>query len=225
MRTRMYYVDDSGAGETGYAVFSWITCDITAWRTGLAAWLALRRRFFVDYQIPPSYELHASVFVNGRGRPSLNAAWNVHKANRVEAAKLALSAIADCPELTVGTVYRRFHRPRWLGEARTDLYARLVDRLDHQLAERGEFGLIFMDGDGSDRNTAEAHRLLKLDDRHVIEDPSFRDSRRSQWVQMADFVAYTAYQNLLRDPTRRFLWSWYDHYLRNSDASGGPIEL
>src|SRR5919198_1348266 len=159
MRTRMYYVDDSGAGETGYAVFSWITCDIAAWHTGLAAWLALRRRFFVDYKIPPSYELHASVFVNGRGRPSLNVAWNLHKANRVEATKLALSAIADCPELTVGTVYRRFRRPGGLGEARNELYGRLVDRLDHQLADGGELGLIFMDGDGSDRNLAEAHRL------------------------------------------------------------------
>jgi hypothetical protein len=41
----------------------------------------------------------------------------------------------------------------------------------------------------------------------------------------ADFVAYTAYQSLVRDPARRFLWSWYDDCLRNSDASGGPIEV
>ena len=120
MRTRMYYVDDSGADETGYAVFSWITCDITAWRTALAAWLALRRRFFVDYQIPPSYELHATLFVNGRGRPSLDAEWNASKSKLAEAVKLALETIGRCRELGVGTAYRRFGRARELGLARAD---------------------------------------------------------------------------------------------------------
>lgn len=107
MQTRLFYVDDSGASDTGYAVYSWIECDITAWRQVLRAWLDLRNRLFAEFRILPRTELHASLFVNGRGRPSLDLAWNVRKSNRLEASELALNAIGRCAVLRVGTVYRR----------------------------------------------------------------------------------------------------------------------
>lgn len=106
---------DSGASDTGYAVYSWIECDITAWRQVLRAWLDLRNRLFAEFRILPRTELHASLFVNGRGRPSLDLAWNVRKSNRLEASELALDAIGRCADLRVGTVYRRFDRPRDFG--------------------------------------------------------------------------------------------------------------
>lgn len=225
MRTRMYYVDDSGAGETGYAVFSWITCDITAWRTGLAAWLALRRRFFVDYQIPPSYELHATLFVNGRGRPSLDAEWNASKSKRADAVQLALETIGRCRELGVGTAYRRFGKARELGLARADLYRALVADLECRLAAADELGLVLMDGDGVDPGYAAAHRGLSLRHRRMIEDPLFRVSHQSQWIQMADLVAYCAYQSLLRHPGKQFLWDWYEQHIQRHDPASAPREL
>jgi Protein of unknown function (DUF3800) len=85
--------------------------------------------------------------------------------------------------------------------------------------------MIFMDGDGSDQGYYSAHRALKLADRHVIEDPLFQVSHRSQWVQMADLVAWSAYQALQRSPDRRFAWNWYDDYLAAHDANGGPVAL
>ena len=225
MRTRMYYVDDSGAGETGYAVFSWITCDTTAWTSGLAVWHDFRRRLFSECGIPPEYELHAGVFITGRGRPSEIAAWNLHKSNRAAVAELALQTIGACPALSVGTVYRRFDKPSQFGVARSGLYRRLIEHLDRRLAADDHLGLVFVDGDGTDPAYTAAHRALGLRTRHIVEDPVFRISHRSQWIQMADLVAYVAYQSLLRAPSRRFLWPWYDRYLCSDDAAGGPIEL
>lgn len=223
--TRMFYIDDSGAGVTGHIVFSWIECDIAAWRDGHRAWLDLRRRFFADYRITAEYELLAGLFVNGRGRPSSDADWNLRKANRVEAAQRALEAIGDCQAVKVGTVYRRFNKARDLGSAKAGLYRGLIEHLDQRLATARELGLILMDGDGTDPSYEIAHRRLRVEERHIVEDPVFRDSRASQWVQMADLVAYCAYQSLLQDPSRRFMWTWYDKYLRRRDVAGGPVEL
>jgi hypothetical protein len=85
--------------------------------------------------------------------------------------------------------------------------------------------MIFMDGDGSAHGYYAAHRGLKLADRHIIEDPLFQVSHRSQWVQMADLAAWSAYHGLLRTPRRRFAWEWYGTYLGARDVNGGPISL
>lgn len=34
-------------------------------------------------------------------------------------------------------------------------------------------------------------------------------TRESQWPQVADFVAHTAFQAIARTPNRAFLWEWY----------------
>jgi hypothetical protein len=85
--------------------------------------------------------------------------------------------------------------------------------------------MVFMDGDGTAAGYHHAHRELKLAHRHVIEDPLFVPAHRSAWVQMADLVAWTAYQHLLRHPGKRFAWAWYDRHLRTSDVNGGPVAL
>jgi hypothetical protein len=90
----------------------------------------------------------------------------------------------------------------------------------------GEHGMILMDGDGSRaQGYYDAHRNLKLSNRSVIEDPLFVPAHRSQWVQMADLVAWSAYQSLLRHTGKQFAWEWYDTYLGLSDVNGGPLEV
>lgn len=79
-----------------------------------------------------------------------------------------------------------------------------------------------MDGDGSDPGYAAAHRDLKLAHRRVIEDPIFLAAHASQWVQMADLVAWSAYQGLLRHPGKEFAWEWYHRHLRDVDVADGP---
>jgi hypothetical protein len=207
-------------------VYSWIECAADEWRTGLRTWLDLRRELYVRHQIPPAYELHATRFVNGRGNPSTDPAWNASRPARWALAEELLAAIGSCEALRVGTVYRHaVARGSAYHFQRQDLYQRLIEHLDGKLAAAEELGMVFMDGDGTAAGYYSAHRALKLRHRRVIEDPLFQASHRSQWVQMADLVAYTAYQAVLRHPAKAFCWDWYDRHLRASDANGGPLAL
>ena len=101
----------------------------------------------------------------------------------------------------------------------------MIGYLDHRLSTAGELGFVIVDGDGRDASYFASHRTLSLSRRHILEDPFFQDSRRSQWVQMADLVAYAVYQHLLRHPGKHFTWHWYETYLRGSDVNGGPLAL
>ena len=105
------------------------------------------------------------------------------------------------------------------------VYEALVAHLDERVGAAGEVGMILMDGDGTATGYYNAHRALKLAHRNIIEDPLFVPAHRSAWVQMADLVAWTAYQGLLRHPGKRFAWNWYDEHLRASDVNGGPQAL
>ncbi len=223
---RLFYVDDSGSERTGWAVHSWVECTAVGWRAGLRDWLSLRRALYRDHQIPADYELHASKFVGGRGNPSRDPNWNRMKHLRSLVAEQALMAISASHHLRVGTVHRRDTGRRHAhSDAAASLYAGLVNHIDARLRTADEFGLIVVDGNGTDGSYYRPHRALRLDDRHVIEDPLFQESHRSQWVQMADLVAYAAYVHLLRPPSKQFAWNWYDRHLRRSDVNGRPVRL
>jgi len=223
---RLFYVDDSGAEDTGFVVYSWIECGVDGWRLGLRGWLDLRKELYARHGIPPSYELHATKFIRGVGNPSTHEGWNRHKQNRSQVVRDALTTIGNSSELRIGTAYRRTAaRGTAYQMQREKVYEALVTHLDSRLDITGEYGMIFMDGDGTAAGYYKAHRALKLAHRKVIEDPLFVPAHRSAWVQMADLVAWTAYQSLLRHPGKRFAWPWYDRYLLASDVNGGPVVL
>lgn len=224
---RLFYVDDSGAEETGWAVFAWIECTFPNWANGLQAWLDLRTSLYAEHRIPPSAELHATQFVNGRGNPSQNPGVNMSKRVRQAVAEQALATICACPELHVGAVYRQTSaRKKEYAAERDAAYIGLVDHLDTRLGGAGEHGMIIMDGNGTAANAYyAAHRGLKLSARNLVEDPLFVPAHRSAWVQMADFVAWTTYQSLQRHPGKQFTWDWYDRYLRTCDVNGGPVRV
>lgn len=223
---RLFYVDDSGAEETGLAVFAWIECTAASWRDGLRDWLELRRALYADHQIPADYELHATKFVGGRGNPSLDPGWNRQKHLRSLVAELALRTIGASPHVRIGSAFRRTNARGFQHAQETaELYAALIRHLDARLSTAGELGFVIVDGDGRDASYFGPHRGLSLGSRHVIEDPFFQDSHRSQWVQMADLVAYTVYQHLLRHPGKGFTWHWYETYLRPNDVNSGPLAL
>lgn len=223
---RMFYIDDSGAIDTGYVVYSWIEVTPANWNVGLKAWLDLRKDLYAKYMIPPSVELHATTLVGGRGTPSTNPAVNQSKQLRQQVAEDALQVIGSTLELRVGTVYRQTGtRGRAYAAERDAVYAKLVNHLDTRLGHAGEIGMIFMDGNGTAPGYRAAHRELELSSRRIIEDPIFQGSHISQWVQMADLVAWSTYQSLLRHHGKQFAWGWYDQHLRAADINGAPVQV
>ncbi len=129
-----------------------------------------------------------------------------------------------------GTGYVSVSYPRHPGMTkyarhRNDVYQRFVLQLNARLADHHEHGMIFTDGDGSDPSYRDAHRALTAQHRRVLEDPQFPRSTENAWLQLADFVAWTAFQHLHRAPNRRVAWHWYDTYLAPCDVHGGPIAV
>lgn len=226
MQTRLFYVDDSGTVDTGWVVYSWVECALSDWREGLRDWLDFRKQLYRDSRIPPAYELHCSKFLNGRGNPSTDHSWNRHKRNRRTVVRDGLTVIGRCPQLSVGAVYRQTAaKGADYAAERASVYEALVNSVDTRLASQGNFGLIFMDGNGSDSTYYDAHRGLKLARRHVMEDPLFQPAHRSQWVQMADLLAYAAYQSRARQGAKRYSWHWYERLVGDCDVNSGPMAV
>lgn len=221
---RFFYVDDSGSPNDGYILYSWIEVTPGCWQAGLRHWLDLRKSLYATYSVPPSTELHATKLIGGRDNPAIAGNLNDSKALRRDLVEEALEAIGQNSYIKIGSVYRlTTARGRAYYDERADVYGELVEHLDRRLTAADEYATIFMDGDGSDQSYFQRHRDLPLATRRILEDPLFQLSHVSQWVQMADLVAWTTYQSLNQHPGKPFAWSWYDDYLQRADINGSPL--
>lgn len=222
---RLFYVDDSGAPDTGFITYSWIEVTPGCWSPGLRRWLDLRKQLYTDFGVGADRELHAVEIHGGRTRGlSSDPAVDRSKARRRDLLEVALKEISANPYLAHGTVYRRTNATGSdYAKQREAVYDELLTHLDHRLAAAGEYGQIQMDGNGTDPTYLRVHRRQKLADRRIIEDPMFQASHVSQWVQVADIVAWTTYQHLLQHPGKARAAAWYEAHLRARDVNGAPV--
>jgi len=123
--------------------------------------------------------------------------WDCQRREVPEPTEDALGVICAKEGVKVGTVFRKTAaRRKEYSVQRHEVYEKLIQRLDNELETAGQLGIVFMDGNGSDHSYFNAHRKLKLASRNIIEDPLFQAAHRSQWIQMADLVAWAAYQSV-----------------------------
>lgn len=207
---RLIYVDDSG--DRSMTLYALVEVDESDWAQGLAIWLGARRQLRDAYRIPVRAEIHAVDFLKGRGNPSLDPTWNRVRSHRLEAGRILTEAVSALPAR-----WRVIYR---VGGARRETYGAALTDLEGSLRTQHERGLVMIDGDGTDPAYVDAHRRLTLARRHVIEDPWQQPSHSSQWIMVADLVAYLAFQGL-RNPHSE-LGSWYRELLLVRDVHGGP---
>lgn len=225
MSVRLFYVDDSGANDTGFITYSWVELAVEDWRGCLRNWLDWRHRLFAAHQIAISYELHATKFLGARGNPTTDPAWNRDPRNRQLVVEDGLGVLSEMATITMGTVYRSHVAKRRYGIERGEVYFKMLEIIDARLRAAGDLGIVVMDGDGTDPAYRKAHRRLKLATRAIIEDPGFQPAHESQFVQIADLVAYVTYQHLLQHPAKEFTWPWYARYLAGHHSLGGYTEV
>jgi hypothetical protein len=95
-------------------------------------------------------------------------------------------------------------------------------RFDRRLEARNEHGIAIINGDGRETGYHEPHRSRELGVRRVLEDPMFAVSYQNQFVQIAELVAYCAYQHVLSQDGKRFVRDWYSIYLPKAE---GPVDV
>lgn len=209
-KTKILYVDDSGSEKHGLAVLGWIEVNLEDWSLLLSQILSWRESLAEVHGIPKQYELHAVNFVNGRGNPSTDESWNRKKILRKQIADDLFSRMRNWSMSDVGrAVSQTSARRHAYAQVSEELYSTFITELDQKLTANNEQAIIVIDGDGTNRSYARAHRKLPLETRSIIEDPLFQHAHTSLLVQIADFVAYAAFQNQARQPNKEFSWSWY----------------
>ncbi|RJQ83431.1 DUF3800 domain-containing protein [Pseudonocardiaceae bacterium YIM PH 21723] len=224
---RLFYIDDSGAPQSKLIVYGWIELQASGWNAALQHVLDWRHALHAATGMPTNYELHATTFANGRGRPT-GTDWDRHKAHRSAVMVDAFHTVSTLPTAAVGAVFHHVSPGRHYHAAKAELYTGLVATLDARLTAEGEIGMIIMDGDGTNPSYRQAHRELTLATRSMIEDPVFQVSHMSQLIQLSDLVAYAAYQHILQAPTKRAMWNWYPDHLGEVSIIGRtpqPMDL
>ncbi|GHJ45851.1 hypothetical protein Cs7R123_31930 [Catellatospora sp. TT07R-123] len=221
----IFYIDDSGSEAAGCITFSWIQINPADWASAMQKWLAFRAEAYRRHGISASQRLHATDLAGGRRNRSA-AALRGNRQQGMALIREGLEAIAGLPGARLGTAYRMTSsRGRAYETDKQDLYEHVVRALDAQLQARDSFGAIVMDGDGTNGAYARAHRTLGEHGRRLIEDPFFRHADVSQWVQIADLIAWTGYRSLTVTNRRRAAMTWYANILGDLDVHGGPVIL
>jgi hypothetical protein len=221
----LFYVDDSGSETHGIATFSWIRIDPAHWAVANQRWLKFRVAIYRRHGIPADMRLHATELAGARGVWT-RALTSGDRRQGLTIIEEGLTAIAGLPGTTLGSVYRRTSaKGRGFERDQQDLYQQMIMRLDTDLGQVAAYGAIVMDGDGTNAEYQRGHRKLDHSRRSLIEDPFFRHASASQWVQIADLAAWTAYRSLRPGGRSDRTATWYSRILQSIDADGEPTEL
>lgn len=194
----LIYIDDSR--DEHLCVFSALAVSIDQWHMAFQQIRDFRRALRKAYGIYVYKELHAWKFVSGRGRPSDRV---VTKGQRAAIFKDALKLLADLPgarlfnavaprkqdEKAFEWLLNRVNRTlqAWgsyavlvCDEGKEIAYTRLVRRMYVYNPIPSQYG-VWMD-------TGQSWKNIPLE--RIVEDPFFKDSAQSYYVQLVDFAAY-----------------------------------
>lgn len=191
------YIDDSKEPGKFY-VYTALVITGDRWADTFKKVKAFRESLRRDHGIFIAYELHAWKFVLGRGRPAKRA---IYKDERAAIFKKTLRFVAECNCFTVVSSC-----------STTQQYAleRLVTRIHNTAKDRGERALLFFDEGDEIDTTRRLRRMRKHNPipskegywrstgtrshnvplTSILEDPIFKDSKNSYFIQLADFCAY-----------------------------------
>ena len=204
----LVYIDDSKGDR--HVCFSALVIDANQWRNALDHLLEMRRAMKASHGIYVKKEMHATDWLGGRGRI---ADRHVSIAERVSLFNLALSQISEIPTIQILNA---------IGHKRSEetVFEFLLNRLQKNMQVNNSKAMILCDeGKTYDAllrkmrhhnhipsrfgawDTGKSSKNIAL--QNIVEDISYRNSKRSFFIQAADFCAFS----LLRKefPTDRLM--------------------
>jgi hypothetical protein len=206
----IFYIDDSYDQEL--CVFSALALPVDQWRQAYQQVRDWRQSLQQTFGINTQKELHAWKFVSGRGRPSERI---ITKSERAAIFHDGLKMITKLPGARVfNVVFPKKEDERAFG--------RLLSRINRTLQAWGSHGILICDQGkdeaytrltrrmgtynpipnriGTKPGTGLAYRNFPID--RIIEDPFFKNSAQSYFIQLVDFVAYALLRRERPVPSR-----------------------
>jgi len=189
----LIYVDES-YDETHFA-YSAIFVPAFEWNRVFADIIKWRKDLFLTHRIPLDYELHATDFVGGRGEPNENR----DKDYRASIFKSAFSVIENINGISLinGITNNK--------KSHLKLFEYILNRVNRTLIARNAYGVLVCD-EGNENKLVSIVRKMKKDNdissqinmgqslnlplERIIEDPLFKTSKSSYFIQLADLTAF-----------------------------------
>lgn len=195
----LVYIDDSKDEQT--CVFSALLIPAEKWREIFQSVKEYRQYLRDTYGISIYYELHATEFVRGKG--SLGAIRPVPKGLRCRIFKETLHFITTLPSIKMMHVSLPLNKEFWAFE-------RLLNRINKNMSVADSHALLICDDGKEDAYTRLVRRMgvfnpiqskygqwadgsltKNLTVTRIIEDPVFKSSKVSYFIQLVDFCAYS----------------------------------
>jgi Protein of unknown function (DUF3800) len=214
------YVDESGDcglvnSPTRYFVLTGLVIHETVWRTSLDRLISFRRRIHKGFGLMPRTEIHTYAFLNRPG----NLAF-IKRNDRLTIIRLFADELASMSDISlVCVVVDKLGKPEYY-DVFESAWKILLQRFENTMfhgnfpgaAHPNEHGMIFPDytdekkllqllrkmrrfnlvPGSTEQGTGSRNLILQ----RVVEDPNFRNSEDSYFVQSVDLTAYLLQQHL-----------------------------
>jgi hypothetical protein len=206
------YVDETG--DEDRIMHSALLVPARRWGSCTRTWLDWRKRVNRKYHVPANYEFHASALLHGNldDLPSYRTEGGGFEEPRIKTSTgvqhelywRSLRIAGYFPDAQVVTCHQT-------GTDRMASYQQLLDCLQEHLEEQDGHAVLLCDG--TDVGHGAHHRALDTKTSRVIERPWMHSSHDHQFIQVADFIAYAAFQCVSRQPGKNELWPLYETLL------------
>lgn len=194
----LIYIDES-YDDTHYA-YSAIFVPIEEWNNIFQKVLLWRKGLHQNHGIDVNGEIHSTEFVGGRGQPITNRDKNY----RAKLFNSFLEMIEGLPSIKIinGITGNKLHHET--------LFKYIVTRINTNLKYENALGVLICD-EGNENKLVSMVRSLKKENQiwsaysygthlscpldRIVEDPLFKTSKSSYFIQLADMVAFSLLRN------------------------------
>ena len=195
---QLIYIDES-YDEQNYA-YSAIFVPVEQWNEIFQKVLLWRQGLHKTHGVDVNGEIHSTEFVGGRGQPITNR----DRSYRAQLFNSFLKEIENLPHIRIinGITNNKLHHET--------LFEYVVTRINNTLKYDKSLGILICD-EGNENKLISMVRRMKKENNiwssyyigvqrscpldHIIEDPLFKTSKSSYFIQIADMVAYSLLRN------------------------------
>ena len=177
----LIYIDDSGDEEL--CVFSALTIRANKWNACLEEVRKFRHDLQTSDGISIYAEFHAWKFVSGRGKIADRV---VTKGRRCQIFKQTLQIVTTLPEA-------RLFNAVFPTKANVPAYEALLGSINQSLQQQDSYAILICDEGKETIYTQLVRRMQTLKNGvidRILEDPFFKQSDQSYFIQLSDFCAY-----------------------------------